>query len=584
MKGGLYVFPGATTPETWSTAQLTLGLGLLPDAIEPRIHMAVNGDWSLTLKYPLNGRGADLLQLNQLIQAQGQLWRILSIEKEDGSSGRLLSIEAPHLAYDLRDLYIVNLETSEDPFTLDGITAEQALTQLLEGTPFSPGTVDVSNTTLDYLDILQKNRMECLKDQLLPKWGGELVFDNWTIHLRAQSGLDRRYPIRRGRNLKAIKYTEDISGTVTRLHVRGYNGANFEEINAGRDYIDSPNIGAYGRIKEGYVDFPDDDLAGDLMQKALDYLPTVDIPLATYDVDLAALKKTKQYALYAPLEEFGLGDSALIHHDFFRVDILARCLEIEQDAVSGANLRVVLGNHKKDLYGALSASTRAAQRVEGVLTPDGRVRGEKLQGTLDLLQILLQASGSYANAQVVENQGILLQNTNPDSPDYGSLYLGPAVLALANERNGDNSWAWGAAITPQGIAGQKLIAHSVTANAMAADVGQSLDLSSNVSITSRVSREEVVQMIGYRVEVIAAQGVMLSDHITQTVLRARVWNGNTDVTDQFSASRFVWVRESLDSTADQLWNAAHTGVKSITVTTSDVVFQATFTCNILEEE
>ena len=511
------VYPGDLTPSGWETAKLGHGLGLLPDAIQPRIRKTINGDWSLTLRYPLHGRGAELLRPDRLILAQGQLWRVLRLAREDGGGIRALSVEAPHLAYDLRDSVIENIETAENPDTLDGITAQQALSQLLAGTPFVPGISDVPTGTLDYLDILQKNRMECLKDQLLPKWGGELVFDNWVIHLRAQSGLDRRYPIRRGRNLKAIAVTEDITETITRLHVRGYQGANFESINGGKDYIDSPRIAAYGRVKEGYADFPDDDLPEDLMRKALEYLPAVDTPRVTYDIDLAALRNTRQYALYAPLEEFGLGDTALIHHDFFDTDILARCVELEQDALTGANLRVVLGNHSKDLYGALSASQKTAERVSAILTPDGRVRGEKLQGTLDLLGLLLRASGSYANAQVIEDNGMLLQNTNETSPDYGSLYLGPAVLALANARKPDSSWDWSAAITPRGIAGEKLVARSVTASALAADVGQSLDLSSNVSITSLV--EQVAQ---------SANGILVSAEAPATPAMDALWLDTSD--------------------------------------------------------
>jgi len=208
----LAVYPGDLTPSGWETAKLGHGLGLLPDAIQPRIRKTINGDWSLTLRYPLQGRGAELLRPDRLILARGQLWRVLRVSREDGGGIRALSVEAPHLAYDLRDSVIENIETAENPDTLDGITAQQALSQLLAGTPFVPGIADVPTGTLDYLDILQKNRMECLKDQLLPKWGGELVFDNWVIHLRAQAGFDRRYPIRRGRNLKAIAVTEDITG------------------------------------------------------------------------------------------------------------------------------------------------------------------------------------------------------------------------------------------------------------------------------------------------------------------------------------------------------------------------------------
>ena len=62
----LAVYPGDLTPSGWETAKLGHGLGLLPDAIQPRIRKTINGDWSLTLRYPLHGRGAELLRPDRL--------------------------------------------------------------------------------------------------------------------------------------------------------------------------------------------------------------------------------------------------------------------------------------------------------------------------------------------------------------------------------------------------------------------------------------------------------------------------------------------------------------------------------------
>ncbi len=97
-------------------------------------------------------------------------------------------------------------------------------------------------------------------------------------------------------------------------------------------------------------------------------------------------------------------------------------------------------------------------------------------------------------------------------------------------------------------------------------------------------RSTVTTMIGYRVEIVSDHGGVLTDRISQTVLTANVWQGNNLVTDQIDAGRFVWTRHSQDAMADQIWNDAHRGVKSVTVNTSDVVYEATFQCDILGEE
>ena len=89
-------------------------------------------------------------------------------------------------------------------------------------------------------------------------------------------------------------------------------------------------------------------------------------------------------------------------------------------------------------------------------------------------------------------------------------------------------------------------------------------------------------LIGYRVEIVAGT-VFLTENVRSTTLAARVWHGNEDVTDTIPASRFGWRRQSEDSMADAVWNDAHQGLKSVLVSTADVLHQASFNCELLGE-
>ena len=89
-------------------------------------------------------------------------------------------------------------------------------------------------------------------------------------------------------------------------------------------------------------------------------------------------------------------------------------------------------------------------------------------------------------------------------------------------------------------------------------------------------------LIGYRIEIVSTSDI-LSDSIQSTTLTARAWHGSENVTDALPASRFQWKRKSADDTADAIWNAAHTGMKSILLTTRDVLFSATYDCELLKE-
>lgn len=66
------------------------------------------------------------------------------------------------------------------------------------------------------------------------------------------------------------------------------------------------------------------------------------------------------------------------------------------------------------------------------------------------------------------------------------VYMGAGKILIADSKNPNGEWKWRTAITPQGVAGEEIVANSITANKLSADVGQSLDLSSNESINNKV--------------------------------------------------------------------------------------------------
>ena len=387
----LRIYEKDLTAASLSTALATNGLGALPHTLSCTRHQVINGDWSLTLSYPLDAPGAALLQPERLLcyedEGGAQLYRISRLKPSISRQGRTLEVEAPHLCYDLAHKYIVNIETSEDDRYPDGIDAATALAQLLAGTGFSPGEVTVDGETLDYLDILQKDVMSCIKEQLLEKWGGELEFDNFTVHLRSALGQDRRYPIRDGRNIAGITVTEDYEPVVTRLHVRGYENANFEEINDGKDWIDSELSAQYAYAREGYADFDDVDDPQELLRLGRERLTALEVPEITYDIRLAQMRGTVQYAAYRRLENFALGDTAVLHSAAVDRDVILRCSELETDCLSGRNKSLKLGNTDVKLLTSITAGASANDRLAHVLDSEGNVQAEKIAGKLNLVRI-----------------------------------------------------------------------------------------------------------------------------------------------------------------------------------------------------
>lgn len=65
-------------------------------------------------------------------------------------------------------------------------------------------------------------------------------------------------------------------------------------------------------------------------------------------------------------------------------------------------------------------------------------------------------------------------------------YMGAGKVMIADEKGSDGSWKWKTAIDGSGIAGSEIFANSITANKLASDIGQGIDISSNAYIQSIV--------------------------------------------------------------------------------------------------
>lgn len=413
----------------------TFGLAVLQNIRNPLITRKINGAYELTFEYLIEPGDSKLqyIEKENIIKADGQLFRITGIEKVDASYAQYMKITAPHVFFDLIDYY------TEDR-RAENATVQMALEILLEGTPFIVGQCDNLGVATAY--FIEENKLKSINDKIIPRWGCEIEIDGFTVTAKRKIGQDRKYHIRRGKNLKGVTYTEDISGVVTRLYVKGKDGLTIESVNDGKKYIDSPYIGNYSHIKVGDVTFSDIEDPQELLEAAQAHLATIDKPYIHYAIDLVELRDSEEYKHFRELEKFDLGDTVYVYNNKLGIDIEARILEYEYNPVKRRNSRVVLGNFTNRLEDILGQFEDAKRRIDNSITEDGYIRTNWLQGEINTLVNRLIASGAYHHAQVFEDKGYLLENTDETSPDYGALYLGPGIFAIANSKKTDGSWDW----------------------------------------------------------------------------------------------------------------------------------------------
>ena len=108
-----------------------------------------------------------------------------------------------------------------------------------------------------------------------------------------------------------------------------------------------------------------------------------------------------------------------------------------------------------------------------------------------------------------------------------------------------------------------------------------------IEYTSGLPTETEKKVIGvhgqnaYRVEILSKNGNVFKNGVINTVLSARVFRGDEDVTERLDANRFRWTRVSDNEESDNIWNDRYaSGIKFITLSTDDIYHRATFECNV----
>lgn len=296
------------------------GIGPLKEAYNPDVSECLNGEFCLTLEYPIKGKYAKYITNRNIIKCdvgfeEEQLFRIKRIVPTLNS----LKITAYHISYDLAENFLEDIY----PQKLNG---QAFLDWILSKTQYKHRFIafsDIANiATARYV---RKNPIEAiigdLDNSFVNLFGGELLRNNFKLSMLKQRGKDNGYIIKYRKNLTGLEITEDDSNLATRLMPKGYDGLLLPE-----KYIDSPLIKNYShpyikvlecsdiKVKTNSSEeagYNTEEEAFEAMrQRCRDAFEkdNVDKTNINIKVDFIDLKKTTRYKKYSHLQDLELGD------------------------------------------------------------------------------------------------------------------------------------------------------------------------------------------------------------------------------------------------------------------------------------
>ena len=177
------------------------------------VELSVEGIVELTLEHPIDDLGRwEYLVTDNVIAAptpysKKQLFRIYDYTKTETE----VTAYARHIFYDSAGEMLVDVRPTDK-------TGQEALDIILSGTKYKAKTNIKTRSTAYYI---RKNIMEAIggddENSFINRWGGERMYDNFTVIINDRLGGDYGACAEFGRNMTGIEANISIDDVVTRI-------------------------------------------------------------------------------------------------------------------------------------------------------------------------------------------------------------------------------------------------------------------------------------------------------------------------------------------------------------------------------
>lgn len=411
------------------------GIAVLDMATDVCVHSEINGDYTVEFEMPPCDKWKHI-QPERILKVEGQLYRIKTIAGT--------KVEGVAIYYDSARKHIQYLEN------MIGDTPRNIMLAIFSGTDvhvmtnaevMALGMEWVSDPT-DFFEVSKVTPMGALQTLMdgMQKQGiaSELYIDNYNIALVKTIGKDSGVRIDPEVNAKSIEMTRDTSELVTRLYPYGKDDLHIGSITPGnKQYIDSPNISAYG-IYEGFTDFDEIDNPDDLLSAAEwmfseDNPERVDVAKLSFTADCADLYRSTQYR---GLFQVKLGDLVTVYDRDFGVTSKQRVVSIDAYPYEPEKTKITVGRPKTSISEMFGGMVEESIRYDIKTNERGELKTSWLE--------YMQKNETISINNDLEKQDIALYKTGAlwESPNGTSaVAIINGRVAISNEkRNGE--WYW----------------------------------------------------------------------------------------------------------------------------------------------
>ena len=224
----------------------------LHEATSAIVKESINGDFILTVKYPISDTGIyKRIKEDMLIKCPTpvlgpQLFRI----KKPVENNENLEITAYHITDDI-------MQRSVKPVKVANQTCSIALSQMVQNAKTDLGDFSFTSDIQDRrtFNMTETENIYSVlldgKHSIVGTWEGELVRDNFALTVKKSRGENRGIVITTHKNLKDFQRTKNSQNVVTRIHAKStFKPEGAETETTIKVTVDSPLINSYPYINE----------------------------------------------------------------------------------------------------------------------------------------------------------------------------------------------------------------------------------------------------------------------------------------------------------------------------------------------
>ena len=375
------------------------------------------------------------------------------------------------------------------------MTGQEALTELLKGTQFKAHS---NITTTNKVNWLNMNIVEALlsddERSFLSVYGGEFLIDGWDIYINTRVGSETGVSINLGYNLKEIEYSVDTSDVITRIVPISKDNIKLNDTD--KPWVDSANLNKYSTPKARVMTFDDvfikenaDDEEGYkdeaevrkiLEQKCKDlFAEGIDQPLTNFKIDMVNLAQTSAYKDVKPLVTVNAGDTLSVNVPHLSLtNLKTRVIDYEWDILNDEYNTIELGD---SVYNYIQDQADINHRINSLTDDNGNVKADMVQGALDSRNVQIKAIKETAEMQDV--LGIIFENRDETSPNFGSVAIGTQGIILSNSYvPGTKNFEYRTAIDGKGLVADEITSGTLNANLLKTGTIRSADGSLSIDL------------------------------------------------------------------------------------------------------